>query len=511
MTTRDLWDAIGLVEDPLVLEADEAATQKPPHSVSYYLRRCLPLAACLAVFVGTFLVWQKRVANTTNSSSTAMAGGAQDTGDANPVAPQAQSEEVLEVDGERSADSSPADLADGSESPETCDIREDPFDTQTEGGDQALHIDRSSNLPDEVTAALRNTGAGGSYALLAYSAEDLYYMDPVLLAFPAYTQSGDLPETLPVFRSMMADHATHEAEMQNALAQVLEGLGLDASWAEKAELTFGNASLAEWNQMCANEQDSKTGLLDTEHEYWAGAASLTLEDDEELNKAGVERIRVSNDLTVSIFFLAGEDAEPDLVTDRDDAVRQSADIQKKHSELLRAMGADDAAIEGGDYDIYGEQAGVFTAFYGKGKEDGAYPAFVESLLNLKYKDVLVSSNADGALSTVHWNAAGPGTLLGEYPVIDHDRALDLLYRGQYIAPVDDPAGSVLQQKDAIVRTRITYTDSGAAYHVPVWEFMVEAGPVESASDAAAGLKEYRFYYVPAVDIETLQTWIGQEG
>lgn len=481
MTARELFDAIGQVEDGLVLEADAAPAQAVRPPVLVLLRRWAPLAACVCVFAGAVLVWRGDFGRMGSMDST-MSGAAMD---------QAAPEAAMSGGTDATADAGAGDamqdsVRDGEGA--AVEAEDDAGDTAALAADGLCLL--APSLPETLTAALTAGDGDGSYALMAYAPDELYFADPI---------GDDVPDTLPVYRSVMADHAVHEGDMRGVLGQMLAGLDVDSGLADKAQLVTATPKAEEWQSILGADGGS---ALRGEHEYWGGTATLTLEGQPALTAAGVERIVVYNDLTASVFFAEGDGAELDLVTDAADAEQQAAAVQKKNARLLQYLGVDTAAIEGGDRDIYGEQSGVFSAFYAGGKDGHAYPAAVEGLLDLSYRRVLAASNTDGSLSTLHWDAAGPGTLLGEYPVLSREEALELLARGDCYGSYDERVGCRQAAENAVC-SRLTYTDAGAAYHVPVWEFMVEAGPARSDDAAALGLKDYVFFYVPAIDLDTL--------
>lgn len=56
MTAKNLFEAIGMVDDALILEATEAPVRRTP--VLTVLRRVLPTAACVCIVAGALLVWR---------------------------------------------------------------------------------------------------------------------------------------------------------------------------------------------------------------------------------------------------------------------------------------------------------------------------------------------------------------------------------------------------------------------------------------------------------------------
>ena len=55
MTARDLFEAVGLVDEELIEDADAAAPRRRPVLT---LRRALPLAACLCLAAGAAFAWR---------------------------------------------------------------------------------------------------------------------------------------------------------------------------------------------------------------------------------------------------------------------------------------------------------------------------------------------------------------------------------------------------------------------------------------------------------------------
>ncbi len=486
MTPHELFEAIGLVDDALILEADApgAARRAPVLAV---LRRYAPLAACLCVFVGAVLVWRSGFGRMGSANGAAMDATA-DAGAA-PEAAMAEPQDAARAGDTAEDGTDDAAYAGAADGKDASDIAAD------------YYCLLAPSLPQTLTGALTAGDGSGGYALMAYGPDELYFADLI---------GDDVPETLPVYRSVMADHAVHEGSMRDALGQVLAGLAVDDALAGRAVLVSGTPKAEEWQQIEDKAAAQGQNALNGETEYWGGAATLTLADEPALTAAGVERITVYNDLQVSVFFAEDENAEPDPVTDLRDAKQQAAAVQKGQARLLQYLGVDTPALEGGDRSIYGEQNGLFSAFYAAGQDGHAYPAAAESLLNYSYRRVLVAANTDGSPSGLHWNAAGPGTLLGEYPVLSKDEALALLRAGRCYGSYDGRV-DCRQAADAVLNARLVYTNAGAAYHVPVWEFMAEAGTAQSDDAAALGLKDYVFYYVPAVDTETLAALMEANG
>lgn len=345
----------------------------------------------------------------------------------------------------------------------------------------------------------------GGYPLLAYSADDLFFTE-VLDEIPS---DENYPVTMPIFRNYMADHhGVNEDAMRSCMVETLSALGLDTALEEEAIFEQGSGSEEEWQAILDAAQGDASHALEIECGYWGNLIYLQLQDHPALEQNGIERILVSNNLSVSIDFIKKEGSEFDPVTDREDAVSQAERLLGAYAPLLEKLHVNAPAPEGGDYNIYGEQYGPLCTFYQTSKVPSPDLAKMENLLNLNYRSVGVSSNTDGSLRTVYWSAAGPGEWLMEYSVLTEDEALDALEQGECYGFYDERL-DCRQGAAEVLQSRLTYTGPDAAFHVPVWEFLVELGPEQNEEAAAMGLKDYAKLYVPAVDAITLRQLIEE--
>lgn len=120
MTERELFEAIGYVDDDLILAADAPAKKrrKPP----VYWRNLVSVAACACIFLGGVAVWQSGRLNADTAAETAMESSAYDKSAAaasedepmlGAAAPQAALDESAEAaeGAARSTDSAESSIA----------------------------------------------------------------------------------------------------------------------------------------------------------------------------------------------------------------------------------------------------------------------------------------------------------------------------------------------------------------------------------------------------------------
>ena len=91
MTERELFEAIGHVDDDLILVADAPARKrrKPP----VYWRNLVSVAACACIFLGGVAVWQSGKFSANTTAETAMAAETADEPLMGAAAPQAELDE----------------------------------------------------------------------------------------------------------------------------------------------------------------------------------------------------------------------------------------------------------------------------------------------------------------------------------------------------------------------------------------------------------------------------------
>ena len=166
MTPRALFEAIGLVDDALVLEADETAVRRAP--VLTVLRRYAPLAACLCVFAGAVLVWRSDFGRMGSAASGAAmdATAMEDTADAGADMAADDAADVTAAAGEADAGAAQSNAYAGAP-----DVLPDAPAEETQDGTAAgsYYCLLAPSLPPSLTGALTAGDGGGSYALMASS------------------------------------------------------------------------------------------------------------------------------------------------------------------------------------------------------------------------------------------------------------------------------------------------------------------------------------------------------
>lgn len=240
MTSRQLFAAIGLVDEDLILQA--AAKPRRPGRV---LRRALPLAACLTLALLGALWWQ-------GTPAPPAAGPAQQSlPAASPDAP---------------ATPAPATAAPAPQA-ETLDAAE-----------------KAAGLPAALAEAITPAAGGmGADWLLAADVSELTLPDLL---------NGQTPAALPVYRGLLADLELNEARMRAILAETLTALGQDPALADGAQLSWQVAGLdaAAPEEMGRKivEQSGVRAVLD----FWGGLCRL------EVTLGDGRRLSVLNDGTL---------------------------------------------------------------------------------------------------------------------------------------------------------------------------------------------------------------------
>ena len=260
MTARELFEAIGLVDEELIADADAPVRRRwTPRLV---LRRALPLAACLCVAAGAVIAW--RIApwqGMTGSSIQSEAAAAPDLAAAPEQAGAGE---------------------DGSEAaPEIA-----------ESENSAANRTREETSP--VLDAITPSEANGGGPSLAISAEEL-------LGDTANPEPMDLPETLPVYRNPLADGGLDESGMRDTLRQVLQAMDRDPDLADDAVLVYN------WSQDQIDQADQIAADLQQQFgsasvlEFWGGSRKVYLSAAENTSL----RAMTGNDLTANASLLQG--------------------------------------------------------------------------------------------------------------------------------------------------------------------------------------------------------------
>lgn len=173
-------------------------------------------------------------------------------------------------------------------------------------------------------------------------------------------------------------------------------------------------------------------------------------------------------------------------------------LREEYKELI-GMKNPQTDINGGDYNIYGQQS-YGLAFFDKGSTDE------ENLINYNFKRVSFVMDVEGDLWIVRIGRPDLSKKAGDYPIINVGQAKELLLNGKYITsvPYEFPGESYIAKTELVYRT-----GEAEQYYMPYYRFYVEI-PEEGGS-GVEGMKTYGAYYVPAVEssyISNMPVWDG---
>ena len=179
MTARNLFDAIGLVDDELIEAADRPERRAPRPRA----RLAAPLAACLCLAAGIGMG------------------------------------SLLYPDFGLTAGTAPEGAVEGA-------------------AEDAKTYRLAVPDPDALAALVLPGETGGGDVYFAFEAQELALPD--IYSDACVERDALLPKTLPVYRSAMVDGGVDEERMRGQLREALAALGLDESLADAAELSYGS-------------------------------------------------------------------------------------------------------------------------------------------------------------------------------------------------------------------------------------------------------------------------------
>lgn len=448
VNARDLFEAIGMVDEDLVEEAD-GPVRRPAWTPRRVMGRVLPAAACLCIVGAAVLSFERGMFSAKSS------GGA-----------MLQNEMAGST-----TDAAPETAPDTAQAPAFYDTEGAASEKSTAG----------TGIPAELAEKITPTsGAGSSAAWMAYDVSELLREDPL---------DGQLPGTLAVYRGTLAGRCLNTDAMTERLTDALTALGYDASLADSARLTTGyDEESTQDPQAVAKSLYEKFGI-GSELDYWSGIAQLTVT----LPDGGI--LSINNELTLTVT-LTGD--ETGALTDAQ-AAEEADTILKANAGLLDALGGYDAmGLTGGDYSYDGTRQQFWAVLYRTGETPS------EQLAGYDLGRATFTADAEGNLLSLTIPGAALAESVGEYPLISREEAAALLAGGSYLnAQYDEaaPAAADIEQAESY----LCYTGGRALYYVPMWCFVVDEGERENTAD---GLHSYRPYYVPAVSLDTLGTLLA---
>lgn len=443
VNARDLFEAIGMVDEDLVEEAD-GPVRRPAWTPRRVMGRVLPVAACLCIVGAAVLSFGRGMFSAKSSAGAMlqneMAGGA--------------------------ADAAPETAPDTAQAPAFYDTQDAASEKRTDG----------TGIPTELAEKITPTsGAGSGTALMAYDYTEIARVDPL---------DGEQPEALAVYRGTLAGRCLNTDGMTERLTDALTALGYDASLADSAQLTTGyDEESTQDPETVARSLYEKFGI-GSELDYWSGIAQMEVD----LPDGG--SLSVNNELTLDITLTGDESG---ALTD-EQAAEQADTILKANAGLLDALGGYDAVgLTGGDYSYDGSSRQFWAVLY----RTGDTPS--EQLAGYDLGRATFTADAEGNLLSLTLPGAALAENVGEYGLISREEAAALLADGSYLnAEYDEsaPAAADIEQAESY----LCYTGGRALYYVPMWCFVIDEGERDNTAD---GLHSYRAYYVPAIQTDTL--------
>ena len=443
VNARDLFEAIGMVDEDLVEEAD-GPVRRPAWTPRRVMGRVLPVAACLCI-VGAAVLSFGRGMFSAGSSAGAMlqnemAGGA--------------------------ADAAPETAPDTAQAPAFYDTQDAASEKRTDG----------TGIPTELAEKITPTsGAGSGTALMAYDYTEIARVDPL---------DGEQPEALAVYRGTLAGRCLNTDGMTERLTDALTSLGYDASLADSARLTTGyDEESTQDPEAVAQSLYEKFGI-GSELDYWSGIAQMEVD----LPDGG--SLSVNNELTLTVTLTA-QDSDAVIGTE---AAQNAETVLVANEDLLDALGGYDAVgLTGTDCAYDGTRNEPQAFFYRTGDTAS------QTLAGYDLGRATFTADAQGNLLSLTLPGAALAENVGEYGLISREEAASMLADGSYLnAEYDEsaPAAADIEQAESY----LCYMSGRALYYVPMWCFVIDEGQQDGAAD---GLHSYRAYYVPAIQTDTL--------
>ena len=358
MSSRDLFRAIGQIDDDLIESANKTPVK---HTIPLQFRHFVPAAACFClVLLGAAIVSQNRSAGVSQAAETA---------DLNKSAPAYEES--------NSPDTFSAFSMEGSEPDAAADsVADAPLSSSLKSAMQ------DSSPLQALSDILLGSGASGSSSLLAHSADELYFGESLILGSSADVV---LPASLPVYRNSLLDAADNTDAMKARLRTVLDALGLDTTLADTATFSRDSADTISKTVSGIKESaeqngwDADSSVLN----YLSGAAQLQLNIPESDWPGGLT-ITVSNDLCTSVVCNSSAEVNTFAALAEERVI--AADLQEKYGSLFTSLlgGEYTDVTDGGDSTIYGQPSSLFVKFAAD-----------------SFHYLLVSVDTDGNLLSLH--------------------------------------------------------------------------------------------------------------
>ena len=329
-----------------------------------------------------------------------------------------------------------------------------------------------------------NTEGMGYEGYMAYDASELVNANP-------WNEDLEL-SALPVYQNYLSYDASHIAEgadfdkMRVFLLEVAGRFGLDTDGA-----TITDDVPDEETQQQIREKFQIAGGAVPEGYF--NPTKLIIE-------AEGLKIEVDQTMTAQISFEPAVSL-PDnynftYFASYEDLAAVAEYLKNEYKDLI---GIDNPQVNiyGGDYNIYDQQMYYIEFFNANGND-------TEQIINYNFNRVAFYCDNDGKLSLARIYQPDLSVKAGDYPIINSEKAYELLSKGNYITtvPYEMPGLEYVDKVELIYRRGVW-----EKYFMPYYRFYIELPEEEQEN----GLKTYGAYYVPAVDgtyISNMPTWDG---
>lgn len=439
MNARDLFQAIGEIDDDLILAADELPA-RPRRNWRPVVARAVPVAACVCLIAGAVL-WQ-------------MQGRAPGSGAVPETAAAAAPEEAARSQ----------EAAGG-------------------GSAQAKAYNSAPAIYNESGTTLSAFPA--ELADLLDTGSDVYTMS-LSPAIPDRTKDSDwtLPETVPVYASMASARTIDTGGMRSRMETMLQALGLDPALADGAVYTGLTQEEAEAQADTLREQGGSKG---DELRLWADAGLLTL--DVAPCETWPQGLHLTADCEGTVC------AE---VPGREAMVLTLPLYAYENIDIVRSSMPEIAALAGKDpigQEYFGTDYNWHVRFY---DADDTSTRGIEAG---DLSSVEIELDEDGNLCKVIWRSPDLSAPVGEYTAITREEADALLAQNLFLTDVGTLDGnSVLEYLDSV---RLVYANHRAgAWYLPYWSYIADEG-TDEADPFLHVYREYLVPAVSLQDLETL--------
>ena len=213
------------------------------------------------------------------------------------------------------------------------------------------------------------------------------------------------------------------------------------------------------------------------------------------------KVEVDSSMVVTVYFEPAA-ALPkglnftDYNASYEDVYQVAEYLQNEYKDYL-AMENPSINITGGDYTFDGAQLYHIAFFDDTGDE-------AQRILNYNFNYVTFACDDDGKLSISRVFQPDLTNVIGNYPIISKEQALELLENKNYITSVPDefPGSEYVKKVELVYRS-----SNREKTYLPYYRIYVELPSMKLEN----GLNTYGAYYVPAVEgkyIENMPLWDG---